>query len=100
VRADFLRGTGGRPAGLLLPARQPRDEAHFRRWAHKVWRQGAGYDFIAYSRHKLAQKINYIHANPVRAGLAARTAHYPWSSAANYQGLPAAHAVPVTMPML
>ena len=28
----------------------------------------------------ISQKTNYIHANPVRAGLVKTTAEYPWSS--------------------
>jgi putative transposase len=70
------------PRELLVAARTPRDQAHYRNWQYKVWQQGAGYDFNVYSEAKLGQKIAYIHANPVRAGLVSRAEDYRWSSAA------------------
>jgi len=93
---DFLKGAGlGAGVGegtafanpafanpLLLPARTPRNQAHYRNWRYKVWQQGTGYDFNVYSEGKLRQKIAYIHANPVRAGLVKQAEEYPWSSAA------------------
>ncbi|BCX02774.1 MAG: hypothetical protein KatS3mg053_0712 [Candidatus Roseilinea sp.] len=63
---------------------EPQDLPHRRNWRYKVWQQGAGYDFNAYTPAKLSQKVAYIHANPVRAGLASTPQAYPWSSAANY----------------
>ena len=46
---------------------------------HHVWQQS----FKAvplWSGWMIWQKINYIHANPVRAGLVSSTKDYPWSS--------------------
>jgi len=71
---------------LLQPAREPRDQPHYRNGRYKVWQQGAGYDFNVYTPKKLVEKVVYIHANPVRAGLASRPEEYPWSSAVNYWG--------------
>ena len=34
------------------------------------------------------EKVNYIHQNPVRAGLAERAVEYRWSSARIWQGCP------------
>jgi len=34
------------------------------------------------------QKINYIHANPVRAGLVSSAKDYPWSSFRSFYSLP------------
>ena len=34
------------------------------------------------------EKVNYIHENPVRAGLVDRAAEYRWSSARVWQGRP------------
>jgi len=34
----------------------------------------------------IIQKLNYIHLNPVRAGIVAKAPHYLYSSAANYIG--------------
>ena len=46
---------------------------------HQVWQES----FKAiplWSSWMIWQKINYIHANPVKAGLVASAKHYPWSS--------------------
>ncbi|MGZ0167378.1 MAG: REP-associated tyrosine transposase [Planctomycetales bacterium] len=43
------------------------------------------YAFQIYSRQKLEEKLNYIHQNPVRAGLADRAAEWRWSSARHYE---------------
>jgi hypothetical protein len=34
----------------------------------------------------MMSKLNYIHDNPVRAGIVANAEHYLYSSAANYAG--------------
>jgi len=84
----YLKGVGDGNAfahpGLLQPAREPLDRPHYRNWRYKIWQQGAGYDFNVYTPHKLKEKAAYIHANPVRAGLASHPKEYPWSSAADY----------------
>ncbi len=84
-------------AALLTPARRPRNAPHYRNWRYAIWQKGAGYDFNVYTERKLMAKICYIHANPVRAGLSATAEGYPWSSAANYAGLPARHPVAVSV---
>lgn len=43
--------------------------------------------FSIFSERVLMQKVNYIHQNPVRAGLAERAMDYSWSSARIWQGL-------------
>jgi len=40
-----------------------------------------------YSLKFIKQKINYIHINPVRAGIVDKPEHYLYSSARNYAGL-------------
>lgn len=91
---QYLKGVGEgnafdhpHPEGnvLLQPVREPRDQPHYRNWRYKIWQQGAGYDFNAYTPYKLQEKVAYIHANPVRAALAPSPEMYPWSSAANYR---------------
>ena len=52
--------------------------------------------FNIYTEHKLLEKIAYIHANPVRAGLVAAAEDYAWSSAAHYAGRPVLHPVTIT----
>lgn len=41
--------------------------------------------FSVFSEAMLMQKANYIHQNPVRAGLIARALDYRWSSARIWQ---------------
>jgi len=52
---------------------------------YKVWQDG--YHGIACDYPAiLLQKLNYIHENPVRAGIVTVPEHYLYSSAANYAG--------------
>lgn len=41
--------------------------------------------FSIYSEAMFMQKVNYIHLNPVRAGLVERAIDYRWSSARIWQ---------------
>ena len=50
---------------------------------NKVW-QDSFWDKIIYSDKMLRQKLNYIHRNPVRAGLVESVDAYPYSSYRNY----------------
>jgi len=49
-----------------------------------VW-QVRFHSFEVYSLEKLAEKLAYMHMNPVRAGLVKRTIDWPWSSARWYE---------------
>jgi putative transposase len=49
-----------------------------------VWQAGY-YDFNIYSERKLLEKLNYMHRNPVEAGLVERAADWPWSSARHHE---------------
>jgi putative transposase len=49
-----------------------------------VW-QARFYDFLVESDHKLPEKIQYIHDNPVAAGLAVDCLSWKWSSARYYE---------------
>ena len=42
------------------------------------------YDFNVYSAEKLREKLDYIHANPVKRGLVKHPKDWPWSSWAFY----------------
>ena len=44
--------------------------------------------FSVFSEAVFMQKVNYIHQNPVRAGLVARAIDYRWSSARIWQRCP------------
>lgn len=50
---------------------------------NKVW-QDDFWDELVYSPGKLRRKLNYIHRNPVRAGLVETPEDYPYSSYRNY----------------
>jgi putative transposase len=49
----------------------------------KFW-QPKSYVFHIYSERKLAEKLQYMHENPVRAGLVERAIDWAWSSARWY----------------
>ena len=51
---------------------------------NKVWQRDF-YDLNIYSEEKLEQKLNYIHYNPVKAGLCKNPEDYKWSSCRNYE---------------
>ena len=45
------------------------------------------YSFEIYSREKMEEKLNYMHLNPVRAGLVERAIDWKWSSARWYESM-------------
>ena len=51
---------------------------------NKVW-QDSYWDENVFTERFLRQKLNYMHRNPVRAGLVERPGDYPYSSYRNYQ---------------
>ena len=51
---------------------------------HKVWKNG-NHPIELYSPKVIRQKLDYIHKNPVVAGIVALPEHYLLSSASNYQ---------------
>jgi len=51
---------------------------------NKVW-QDSYWDENVYTERFLRQKLNYIHRNPVRAGLVENLADYPYPSYRNYE---------------
>jgi REP element-mobilizing transposase RayT len=53
------------------------------RGEYKVW-QDSFWDKILYNERMLRQKLNYMHRNPVRAGLVENPEDYPYSSYRNY----------------
>jgi len=53
---------------------------------YKVWQDG--YHAVELTSNKFThQKLNYIHQNPVRAGIVSEPEHYIYSSASNYSSL-------------
>ena len=57
------------------------------RLRHRFWQPGGGYDRNIASVETLLAMIEYIHANPVRRGLAASIVDWEWSSARWYAGI-------------
>ena len=53
----------------------------------RFWQAGGGYDRNIYSGDELAEKIQYIHENPVRRGLVERGEDWVWSSCRALSGL-------------
>ncbi len=51
---------------------------------YKVWQDGY-WDKNIFSEKMLRQKLNYIHNNPIRAGLVESPDKYPYSSFRNYE---------------
>lgn len=54
----------------------------------RVWQAGGGYDRNLYTDKNLRAAVDYIHSNPIRAGLVERAEDYLWTSAAFYLDLP------------
>ena len=53
---------------------------------YKVWQDG--YHAVELTSNDFTyQKLNYIHQNPVKAGIVSEPEHYIYSSASNYSGL-------------
>ena len=52
----------------------------------RFWQPGGGYDRNIVSNDEMREKIEYIHSNPVRRGLAESPTGYRWSSARWYAG--------------
>lgn len=59
-----------------LRDQQPNGKTHYR-----FWQRGGGYDRNLRSVRDIHEKIAYVHDNPVRRGLVARSADWHWSSA-------------------
>ncbi len=48
--------------------------------AHRFWQRGGGYDRNLRTVADVYEKIEYVHANPVRRGLVTVPEDWPWSS--------------------
>ena len=60
--------------------------------SYHYWQSGGGYDHNIYSIDKLHEKIKYIHANPIRAGLISHPGDWKWSS---YQAWETENDIPI-----
>jgi REP element-mobilizing transposase RayT len=53
---------------------------------YEFWKKD-NHPFVLYSNEMIKQKLNYIHQNPVRAGLVREAQEYMYSSASNFASL-------------
>ena len=65
--------------------------------SHRFWQRGGGYDTNLWTAKHIAEKIQYIHNNPVRRGLVGRAVDWEWSSAQDYERLRAAPVLPLDL---
>jgi len=65
-----------RPSGLVT-LEDPRPSGKV---FHRFWLPGGGYDRSLRSVEDVYEKIEYIHANPVRRGLVTHPSQWQWSS--------------------
>ena len=49
----------------------------------RIW-QRRFYDFVVWNPHKRAEKLNYMHQNPVKRDLVCEPEHWAWSSYRHY----------------
>ena len=57
--------------------------AHKKDRQYQFWQEGTHAEMIL-DENMMRQKLDYIHANPVKRGYVARAEHWRYSSAANY----------------
>jgi hypothetical protein len=75
-------------------AKQHQHNSKYQIWTHENHAE------IIYSNKFIEQKINYIHENPVRAGIVEKAEDYLYSSARNYADLSSVlEIVPISMPV-
>lgn len=58
-------------------------KSHRHNLRYRLWQPGY-YDFNVHSEEKLLEKLNYMHCNPVKAGLVLSPNDYKWSSYKKY----------------
>ena len=81
---DYLKENG-----YLSSLAKLQHEVRERNFKYSLWQVEKNV-FPVFSEGLFMEKVNYIHKNPVRAGLAHRAIDYRWSSARIWQGFPLA----------
>lgn len=87
----YIKGITGRRVIDYLKAKKY--ESSLAKLRHEEWKRKHDYSlwqqeknvFSIFSEGVFMQKVNYIHLNPVRAGLVERAIDYRWSSARIWQ---------------
>jgi len=54
---------------------------------HRFWQRGGGYDRNLQTPEIIYAEIDYMHDNPMKAGLVGRAIDWRWSSARQWEGL-------------
>ena len=62
-----------------------RGKKNIRNRAHQIWQQD-NHPKELFSNKFKDRKLNYVHNNPVKAGLVDKPERYAWSSAKDYAG--------------
>lgn len=92
--ADVLRFVKGIIGRRVIDYLKENDyQSSLAKLQHEKWKRGHNYSlwqqeknvFSIFSEAVFMQKVNYIHLNPVRAGLVERAIEYRWSSARIWQ---------------
>ena len=92
--ADVLRNVKGLTARRVIDfVKEHNYRSSLAKLRHEEWKRKHSYSlwqqeknvFSIFSEAMLMQKVNYIHLNPVRAGLVNRAVDYRWSSARIWQ---------------
>jgi REP-associated tyrosine transposase len=95
--ADVLRSVKGLTARRVIDYLKEHDyKTSLVKLRHEEWKRKHSYSlwqqeknvFSVFSEAMFMQKVNYIHLNPVRAGLVDRAVDYRWSSARIWQKQP------------
>ncbi len=85
---DILRDLKSRTSVTLRKARA----------SHEPLWQPRFFDFVCRKVRDLWDKVEYIHPNPVKAGLVSTAADWPWSSAATGRNDTILQADPIELP--
>ena len=91
----YIKGITGRRVIDYL--KEKHYESSLAKLGHEEWKRNHSYSLWQQEKNVLSifsegvfmQKVNYIHLNPVRAGLVERAIDYRWSSARIWQRCPA-----------
>ena len=79
---DALKGSNARSILAQLRVNKLR---HKKDSEYQIWQEGSHPELIQ-GYEMMREKIQYIHANPVRAGLVENPIDWPYSSAGTYEG--------------
>ena len=83
----MLRQPGESRREWLVPLLEKGGNRQKKKSRHQLW-QYNNHAEVVFSRSFTRIKINYIHQNPVEAGLVDRATNYIFSNARDYAGIP------------